>query len=650
VELSVTSFCPLPILAGLMNREVLDRWCELGILGLVLAILVFGPLAFGAVDPPELIVIQGLTMGVMALWCARLWLVSRPRFLCPPISWVVVAFVIYSIARYFTADIEYIARQELIKVLIYAFLFLAIVNNLHRQESTQIICFALISLAMLIAGYAIFQFLTDSNHVWRSIKPYPHRGSGTYLSPNHLGGFLEMLLPLGLAYTITSRLKAVSRVFLGYASLVILAGIAVTVSRGSWISTILALAIFFGVVMMQGRHWIAASLLLCLILAGGVFLAPRSAFFQTRARQLVSGGKVDDDKRFALWQPAFRLWTENLWWGVGPGHFDVRFRAYRPEVVQERPEQVHNDYLNTLTDLGLVGGILVAAALVLLGMGVAKTWPVVRGTPRDLGQTKTSNKFAFVLGSSVGLTALLFHSVVDFNMHIPANAILAITLMALLSSHLRFATERYWTGANTALKVLATVVLLAGIACLGQQARQHGLEYAALKSAWRAPRFSPGRVKWLKKAFEIDPKNAETAYNIGEAYRIQSQAGGQDYQEQAKQAMEWFDKSSKLNKWDARNPLHYGLCLDWLERTGESGPFFDRAEQLDPNSYFTLNCIGKHYVEAGDIAASRPWFERSLRLQWENNPMARNYLQMVNDRLTETATNEISAKLAFPAK
>src|SRR5438552_14121966 len=114
-----------------MNREILDRCCERGILALVLAILVFGPLATGAVRTLEFLVIQGLTLGVMLLWGARLWLDPRPQLLWPPICWAVLAFAIYAVVGSLRADIEYVARQELIHVLVYAFLFLAILNNLH---------------------------------------------------------------------------------------------------------------------------------------------------------------------------------------------------------------------------------------------------------------------------------------------------------------------------------------------------------------------------------------------------------------------------------------------------------------------------------------------------------------------------------------
>jgi O-antigen ligase len=627
-----------------MNREVLDRWCERGILVLVLAILVSGPAAFGAVPTPAFLVIQTLTLGVMLLWGARLWLQPRPQLLWPPICWVVLAFAVYAIVRYLTADIEYVARQELIRVLVYAFLFLAILNNLHRQEATRVISLVLIFLAMAIALYALYQFITGWNRVWHVInRAYPHRGTGTYICPNHLGGFLEMLLPLGLACVLASRAKPLLKVFLAYASLMILAGIAVTLSRGSWVATALSLLLFFGVLVFYRAHRLTSVVLLVVIAGAGVFFLSRSFSFQARFKQLGVPDKVEADARVALWRSALTIWKEDVWWGVGPAHYDYRFRQYRPESVQQRPAWAHNDILNALTDWGLAGTGLVATAWALLGLGVVKTWPFVRGTPRDLGGKSTSNKFAFVLGASVGLFAILVHSAVDFNMHIPANAILAVSLMALLTSHLRFATDRYWIRVNAWTRLVASIVLVAGAVYLGQQGWRHGTEYFYLQQAAAAPNFSPARVAWLKKAFGVEPRNPEVAFAIGEAFRIQSSEGGQNYRELADQAMEWFGRSLKLNRWGGYGYLRYGWCLDWLDRSAESQPYFDRAIELDPNGYFTLANIGLHYVQLGNYAAAKPWFDRSLRLQWKDNPIARNYLDIVRTRLLEVATNEPSA-------
>jgi O-antigen ligase len=637
-----------------MNRETLDRWCERGILTLVLAILVLGPLATGAVRPLPFLIIQGLTLGVMVLWGARLWVDPRLRLLWPPICWVVVAFTLYAIGRYLTADIEYVARQELVHVLVYAFLFLAILNNLYRQETAQIIACTLVFLAMGISFYAIYQFLTHSNRVWNIPVRADFGASGTYILRNHLGGFLEMILPLGLAYTLTSRLKPVAKVFLGYASLVIMAGIAVTVSRGTYASTCLAMLLFFGVLLFHQKYRLPSLVLLVVLLGAGAYFLPRS--FPVRMRfsgMLDAADRVETDTRFMLWRAAIQVWQQNVWWGVGPGHYDYRFHKFRPAEIQKRPGWVHNDYLNALAEWGVVGTTLVASAWILLGLGVLKTWPAVRGSPRDLGPERNSNKFALIIGASVGLAAILAHSLVDFNMQIPANAILAIVLMALVTSCLRFATERYWVTVRTWVKLAASVALLAGLVYLGHQGWHHAIEYVWLKRAGRAPNFSPAQVACLQKAFAADPMNADTADAIGEAFRIQSSEGGTNYAQLAEQAIEWFDRSIKLNPWGGYSSLSpwvsYGWCLDWLGRFDKSALYFQRADELAPNDYCVAAYTGLHYVQLEDFAAAKCWFERSLRLKWLDNPIARNYLEIVNSRMLEAATNEIGAQLNFPA-
>ena len=70
-----------------MDRASLDRWCERGILGLTLAILVFGPLAAGAVGALEFLTIQALTIGVVILWLVRMWVQDTHRLLWTPICW-----------------------------------------------------------------------------------------------------------------------------------------------------------------------------------------------------------------------------------------------------------------------------------------------------------------------------------------------------------------------------------------------------------------------------------------------------------------------------------------------------------------------------------------------------------------------------------
>ncbi len=625
-----------------MNREILDKWCERGILGLVLAILIFGPLAMGAVEIPYFLVIEGLTIAVMFLWLARLWINPRPRLLWPPICWAVLAFGSYAVIRYLTADIEYVARMEMVRIWVYAFLFLAILSNLHRQEHTQLITFTLVFLAMAISFYAMDQFFTDSDKVWfqtRSVDAYLHRASGTYISPNHLAGFLEMVIPLGLAWLLVSRAKPVMKVFLGYASFVILAGIAVTVSRAAWISVGIALAALFGLLLTNRTHRIPAALLLLVILAAGVYFVPRTHFFKERFKQISEQHDFNGDARYDLWEAAVKLWRQNIWWGIGPAHFDYRFREFRPPTEQFQPDRVHNDYLNTLTDWGIVGVLLVASAWALLTAGVVRTWRFVRASASDLGGRR-SNKFALVLGASVGLLAILIHSLLDFNMHIPANAILTIVLMAILSSCLRFATESHWFSARMAAKIALTILLAGGMSYFGWQGTRRLTEYKWLQRAGKAPDYSPTQAEVLTKALAAEPMNAESAYAIGKVYR--AQGWGDADAELLEKAMGWFKRASKLDPYNGYCSMYYGMCLDRLDKQNEAWPYFEHAIRLDPNGYFAAANVGWHYVQTGDYAAARSWLERSMQLRWQENQIASSYLGIVQRLMLETATNSPS--------
>lgn len=620
-----------------MTRERLDQWCEKGILGLVLGILVFGSLALGAVRATEFLVLQGFTIGILLLWAMRVWLQARLQLLCPPVCWGVLAFSIYAIVRYrmviADGDLEYVARLEMIRVLIYAFLFFAIVNNLHRQESIRIISIALLVLGMVISLYAVYQFLNKSHYVWGFERPqgYWKRGSGSYICPNHLAGFLEMLLPVGLAYMMTGRFGPVMKVFFGYVSLVILAGLAVSGSRGGWLAAAASLPVLFFMLMRERQYRLPALVALVALVAGGVWFTTQSQYARERQAATTSSGE-ERDLRVLIWPSAVKVWRENYWWGGGPAHFDHRFRAHRPEthVVQARPGHVHNDYLNTLADWGLAGAMLIALTFLLLGWGIFSSWKFLVRSPNDFAR-KRSNKSTFVLGAGAGLVAILVHSFFDFNLHLPANAILAVTLMALIACHFRFASEGHWIKAGGLLKSVTTVVLASGIYYLATQGWQQAREQLWLGAAAARPEASPEKLAALQTAFAIEPQNFETAQAIGEQFRLQATRPANTDPAPARAALEWYARAAKLDRFDPYNPLRTGVVLHWLGRSAEAGPWFEQALKLDPNSYYVRAHMGWHYYQLGDYAKAKDWFLRSLKMNWLNNPLARYYVTILDN-------------------
>lgn len=621
-----------------MPRDRLDPVCERAILVLVVATLTFAILATGAVRPPEFVIVQALVCAAVVLWVVRLWLKPKARLFWPPIGWALAGFVAYAVVRYRQSDVEFVSRQELIRVLTYACLFLVVLNNLTRQESTQVVCFTLLFVGMGVSMYAIYQFATRSPHVWHFIKPeaFRSRGSGTYINPNHLAGLLEMLAPLGLAFFLTGRVAPVLRIVLGYAVLIILAGIVVTVSRGAWVGTGVALLFFFAALIRSRNYRIPALAALVVLVAAGVYFYSKAGGIQKRVEDTLSSDSADTAQiRLWLWKPAVRMWLDHPWWGVGPGLFDCLFPAYRPPQVHVRPGHVHNDYLNTLADWGVAGAVLVALCWVLLFLGVWKTWRFVRREPNDL-VSKGSNRAAFVCGATMGLVAILVHSFFDFNMHIPANALLAVTLMALLSGHLRYATEGFWVTANPALRVCLSLAALVAVGYLGVQDWRRARESAWLERAARETTYSPALISALKSAAAVEPFDPDTTYAIGEALRHWSWQGDEGYEKVAEEAAGWFQRGMQLNPYDPYNYMKLGMCLDLLGRHTGAAPLFEEAVRRDPNNYYVAAHYGWHFVQTGDYAAAKHWFERSIQIKWWDNPLPYNYLEIVKRKLAES--------------
>jgi hypothetical protein len=381
-----------------------------------------------------------------------------------------------------------------------------------------------------------------------------------------------------------------------------------------------------------------------LLLIGGAVALKKTDYFKKRIDMAFVAGKVDLQTRAVLWDSAIRMWRDHIWFGVGPGHYDLRFRVYRPGSVQLQPERAHNEYLNTLADWGIVGAAIIAAALGLLTVSVMKIWRHVQRGDRDFS-SNLSDKFAFVLGAAIGLLALLAHSVVDFNLHIPANAIVAATLIALLSSHWRFATDRFWFSARLPGKILASVALLTALSYLGWQSARLGRECFWLNRATALADSATEQARLLEKAYTIEPRNGDTAHAIGEIYRLQSFEGKSDYAELAAKAIAWYQRGITNNPHNSYNYMRWGMVLDFLNRHAEAEAVFFKADELDPNGYFTSAHIGRHYVETGEYAAARPWLERSLLLFHKDNDIAAKYLQIANERLLEAAQDPLLQKL-----
>jgi O-antigen ligase len=617
------------------GSETFDLFCERGILAIVVAALVYAVLAFGGVRTFDFTIFQGLTVLGLVLWVVRMWAKPRFRLLWPPISWAVVAFVIYAIVRCATDSLHYPAREELSRVLTFAGLFFLASNNLTRRDSATIISMALVCVALGVSALAIYQFASHSGRIWGMYKPsvYLSRASGTFINPNHLAGFLELVLPLTIAYLFMGRMSAVVKVLLAYCAMMMIAAICLSLSRGGMLATAITLVAIFLALLLQRDFWLKAALALALVTALIIGGLTQMNVIERRFGSLYSAnsGKVEDT-RVNLWRGARATYVQEPIFGPGPGHFDYEFRKYATKTFLERAQYAHNDYLNALCDWGAVGLAMLLTCAALLYRGVMRTWPFVRRQPNEIGSMQ-SNKGAFVFGAAFSILAILLHSFTDFNLHIPANAAITVVLAGLLTAHWRFATERFWLNPRVVGKIALTLCIAALCFAVSKEALKEREEAIRLDRAQAIADYGPEKQAALERAWEIAPDNFQTAYEIGECLRIQSWEGQKGYEKLAQQAMTWYDRAMALNPYDPYSPMRFGMCLDWLDKRDEAGKYFEKSHELGPNDFTVLTYLAWHQMQLEHWKEANTILRSALSWYWTET--AQGYLDLTERRLAE---------------
>ena len=225
----------------------------------------------------------------------------------------------------------------------------------------------------------------------------------------------------------------------------------------------------------------------------------------------------------------------------------------------------------------------------------------------------------------------------DFNLHVPADALVAVTLLALLSSHLRFATERYWHKSAAAGEMLATLVLAAGMSLPGLAGIPAGRRGRVAGPGRPDSRVdSPIRRQGAPSRLACEPMNFVTAYQMGECFRAPGFADPTNGPALLETAMHWYQRSEKLN------PHSYCLVATWQHAwffwaTRRSRTLLRPGRPDDPNGYYTAANMGWHYLEERNYTAARIWLRRSLALRALDNPIAAQCLTVVEQELSINA-------------
>jgi O-antigen ligase/tetratricopeptide (TPR) repeat protein len=274
----------------------------------------------------------------------------------------------------------------------------------------------------------------------RALPDAMNRARGPFVNPDHFGSYLNMVLPIAIAGVVfptflVRRHSEPFRVFCAVTVLVASLALLLSLSRAGWIGAVVG---FFSLVALSTfipREKRPALLRLPWKIAAPLCALALVAIIATSS--LVAGGsgrQAADQRlretisqhqslefRFGVWRDTLPMVRDFPLFGTGLGTFQDIFAHYKtPPWMDNSIGEAHNDYLELLVSTGIVGFGLLAWFLVSVGL---RLYRGIRALPPDI----------LPVGAALtaGMTAMAFQEFFDFNLQIPANAILLTLLMAL---------------------------------------------------------------------------------------------------------------------------------------------------------------------------------------------------------------------------
>jgi O-antigen ligase len=390
------------------------------------SVVVFGPLAFGAVEGWSTFIMQAV-LGLVALLLIVNALVSpgssgglRHPAVVPVALFTTLVFVQLGLGLSLYAHATLV---EGLKVVAYGIGFCAALQTLRSNDRLRRFCLFLSIFGFAISLLAIAQnFSSPDKLYWFRVPSQPGNIFGPYVNRNHYAGLMEMLVPfavMGFLVPYTRKEKRLLALFaaaLGSASLVL------SLSRGgaiAFVAEMIFLAAFLAL-GTQNRNAAIGVASLGLPLIGLVAWLGRAAVIERF-------GNMQDWMRLAIYRDGLSMIVDHPIAGIGLGTFPTVYPQFRSFPTDYFVNQAHNDLLQLTIEMGLAGLVLVLWFLYLVyraGMGKAQGWV-------------HSWKGAAALASLTGVTGILVHCLSDFNLRIPANALLFCILCGVAASRER---------------------------------------------------------------------------------------------------------------------------------------------------------------------------------------------------------------------
>ena len=398
------------------------KFLRLGICTLV----AFGIAAHGGVEDWARAVLEAGAGLLFLAWAVWFYLHREEQPVSSPLLPPLIAFALVVAGQWLfrTTASGYNTRIEwLLLVADLIFLFLAVQAFRTLEDWRGFVWFGMV-FGFVVSLFAILQHLSSNGEIYwfrevrSGVEPF-----GPYVNRNHFAGFAELILPLALVPILMGRVRKQRRAVVGLLAVLPIAALFLSASRGGIVSFCVQLTLLAYLILRSrglGKHLLAMAAVLlvaCLMVSwvGVGLLLERLSTFQSLE---VTGGK-----RAAMRKGAWHIFLDHPLVGTGLGTLQIVYPAYETLYDGKVVNHTHNDYLEALTETGLLGGLCCAWFLGVL----------LRESLKRFHDVNHSFAGTLQLSGLVACCGFLVHSLVDFNLHIPANSLLFF-LMAHLSS------------------------------------------------------------------------------------------------------------------------------------------------------------------------------------------------------------------------
>ncbi|HEY5036568.1 MAG TPA: O-antigen ligase family protein [Chthoniobacterales bacterium] len=526
---------------------------------------------------------------------------TRPDRVC---LFSAAIFFGYVLVRAWFSPVPYQARADIFSVLggLIVYLFTGSVFTSAKGRIRLLVFLVLVALLQVLIG--AIQFRDDNNFMlipFLQRFDYGRRASGFYVCPNHFAGLVEVLGIFCLSLVCWSRWPVWGKLLIGYAGAMCYVGLALTGSRGGYVSAAFSLVVLVGMTLLVLRKaggaifWRTAlfGAVLGLLLAAALFLGfKNSRYLSGRAQNVFD----TQNMRLDLWQAAVAEWKLQPFIGTGSGTYLYYGRRFRTARVQLDPVEVHNDYLHLLCEYGLIGAV---TFLLFLGAHLRRGWQSFqRLGPRRIAVSLRlpSNTLALNLGAIGAIAALIIHSFFDFNLHIPANVLLLAFVFGILANDgVEREEERIPAPSRFPWNrlVMALLAVLLAWACVRYLPAAYFAERARV--ALRDERHVAA-MAWADKAIARDQENPETWFYLGESRvrRAEITPSAEAKASFERAAIVPFEHALELAPNDETFLIALGRVYDSLGRYPEAEWMFGRAVAWDPKSDVVKKSYAAH--------------------------------------------------------